>query len=291
MKIDKIISMANQNVQLRFLAMERSLRATGCNLPLWVIPYDDNLFDLPDGSTWWNIPEISDWLGQEKARPVMRKYQCLTTENYQFVDADVCFLRNPEQILEPYSGFVTSCGHWRDVAQTVTPESADLFASKTTLWHKNVFNTGQFACDQKIYSIEELKKVSMSPNFVNTCLRFKFHEQPGLNLLVLETGIKVTNLTLPPISMESTWAGDYPGEYDHYWSIREHKPYLIHWAGTPLDIPRPINQIFYNFLTPSEKLEWDEQLKSWSLKNKHKKRSFRVIASKVKAAFKELTKF
>jgi hypothetical protein len=38
MKIDKIISMANQKVRLRFLAMERSLRATGCQLPLWVIP-------------------------------------------------------------------------------------------------------------------------------------------------------------------------------------------------------------------------------------------------------------
>ena len=291
MKIDKIISMANENVRLRFLAMERSLRATGCNLPLWVIPYDDNLFDLPDGSIWWNIPEISDWLGQKKARPVMRKYQCLTTENYQFVDADVCFLRNPEKILEPYSGFVTSCGHWRDVAHTVTPESANLFASKTTLWHKSVFNTGQFACDQKLYSVEELKEVAMRPDFINTCLKFRFHEQPGINLFVLTTGIEITNLTLPPICMESTWAGDYSGEYERYWSIPEHKPYLIHWAGTPLNTPRPINQIFYDFLTPSEKLEWDRQLKDWVLKNRSKRRSFRVIASNVKAAFQALTKF
>ena len=59
MKIDKIISMANQNVKLRFLAMERSLRATGCKLPLLVIPYDNNLFELPAGSTWWEVPEIT----------------------------------------------------------------------------------------------------------------------------------------------------------------------------------------------------------------------------------------
>ncbi len=72
MKIDKIISMANEKVRLRFLAMERSLRAVGCQLPLLVIPYDDNLFELPEGSTWWEIPEITSWLKAQKSRPVMR---------------------------------------------------------------------------------------------------------------------------------------------------------------------------------------------------------------------------
>ena len=68
MKIDKIISLANKNVKLRFLAMERSLRDTGCDLPLLVIPYNDNLFDLPKGSTWWEIPEMIQWLNREKLR-------------------------------------------------------------------------------------------------------------------------------------------------------------------------------------------------------------------------------
>jgi hypothetical protein len=49
MKIEKIITLANNKVRLRFLAMERSLRATGCQLPLLVIPYDDKLFELPGG--------------------------------------------------------------------------------------------------------------------------------------------------------------------------------------------------------------------------------------------------
>jgi len=62
MKIDQIISMANQKVRLRFLAMEHSLRATGSELPIWVIPYDDNLFELPEGFTWWEIPETRNWL-------------------------------------------------------------------------------------------------------------------------------------------------------------------------------------------------------------------------------------
>lgn len=44
MKIDKIITMANKTVRLQFLAMERSLRSTGCTLPIWVIPFDNNTF-------------------------------------------------------------------------------------------------------------------------------------------------------------------------------------------------------------------------------------------------------
>lgn len=134
--------MANQNVRLRFLAMERSLRATGCQLPLWVIPYEENLFELPEGSTWREIPEITDWLKAEQSLPVRRKYQCLTEGNYQFVDADVCFLRNPEIVLDPHSGFITSCGHWRNPAGTCTVASQLLISRKSTLWQRNVFNSG-----------------------------------------------------------------------------------------------------------------------------------------------------
>ncbi|MCC5657844.1 hypothetical protein LC608_12750 [Nostoc sp. XA010] len=71
MKIDKIISLANSKVRLMFLAMERSLRTTGCDLPILVIPYDDHLFKLPEGSSWWEIPEITNWLRVEKSHPMM----------------------------------------------------------------------------------------------------------------------------------------------------------------------------------------------------------------------------
>jgi hypothetical protein len=284
MKIDKIISMANQNVKLRFLAMERSLRDTGCDLPLLVIPYDDNLFDLPKGSTWWEIPEIIHWLDREKSHPVMRKYQCLTINNYQFVDSDVCFLRNPQDVLEPFSGFITSCGHWHNPEQTYTEESLHLMLTKTTAWQSKVFNTGQFACNQEIYNTQSLITTAMQPEFVDTCVKFPHHEQPGLNMLVFSSGVKITNLTLPPVYMESTWAGDYPDKYEHYWTDSDRKPYLIHWAGTRMDIPRPMNQIFYNYLTASEKAEWDEQVKTASLKRNKQNRSFRAFARKIKRA-------
>ncbi|MBD6617924.1 hypothetical protein FNW02_19370 [Komarekiella sp. 'clone 1'] len=285
MKIEKIITLANNKVRLRFLAMERSLRATGCQLPLLVIPYDDKLFDLPNGSTWWEVPEITSWLKSEKSHSVMRKYQCLTVANYQFVDADVCFLKNPEEILKPYSGFITSCGHWHNPEQTITQESREIITKKSTIWQKNVFNTGQFACDRTIFEIEQLKYTAMRPDFVNTCIRDRFHEQPGLNLLVFASGVKVTNLTLPPLSMESTWAGDYPDEFEHYWSETSRQPYLIHWAGIRMDVPRPIHQIFYNFLTHVEKAEWDEQVRQWSLSYQRNNRSVRGIARRFKRAF------
>jgi glycosyltransferase involved in cell wall biosynthesis len=117
------------------------------------------------------------------------------------------------------------------------------------------------------------------------CLPDPHHEQPGLNMLVFSSGVKITNLTLPPVYMESTWAGDYPDKYEHYWTDSHRKPYLIHWAGTRMDIPRPINQIFYNYLTASEKAEWDEQVKTASVKRERQNRSFRAFARKIKRAF------
>ncbi len=285
MKIDKIISLANNKARLRFLAMERSLRATGCQLPLLVIPYDDNLFELPKGSTWWEIPEIISWLKIEKTHPMMRKYQCLTVRNYQYVDSDICFLRNPEEVLEPYSGFITSCGHWHNPGGTYTEKSLQLMSSKSTLWQRDVFNAGQFACDRPLFTIESLKAIATQPDFIETCLRFPFHDQPGLNLLVWQSEIEILNLTLPPIRMESTWAGDYPDEFEHYWADSSRQPYLIHWAGIRMDVPRPIHQIFYNFLTQAEKAEWDEQVRQWSLSYQRNNRSVRGIARRFKRAF------
>ncbi|MBD2099624.1 hypothetical protein [Leptolyngbya sp. FACHB-261] len=288
MKLDKIISLANSKFRLRFLAMERSLRAAGCQLPLWVIPYDNNLFELPVGSKWWVMPEILDWLEEQKAHRALRKYQCLTVENYQFVDADVCFLKNPEDVLESHLEFITSCGHWRDPNHTYTETSKAIFAKKSTTWQMHVFNSGQFACDSALYSVEQLKSVAMQPEYVKTCVQPPLPDQPGLNLLVFLSNVSVTNLMLPPIRMESTWAGDYPSEYNSYWSDLQRKPYLIHWAGTPMDRPRPINDIFYSFLTQAEKAEWDEQVKAWSQQQRKNSRSARTIARRFKRALHTL---
>ena len=51
MDIECAYTMANSKVRLQFLAMERSLRATGFDLALRVFPSDDQVFDLPKGSS------------------------------------------------------------------------------------------------------------------------------------------------------------------------------------------------------------------------------------------------
>jgi hypothetical protein len=289
MMIDKIISLANQKVRLQFLAMERSLRATGCQLPILVIPYDDHLFELPEGSTWWEIPEITNWLKAEKTHPVMRKYQSLTASNYQFVDTDICFLRNPEKVLQPFSGFITSCGHWRNTEHTCTSESQQWISKRSTVWQTDAFNTGQYASNRALYTVEELKSVAMHPDFVGTCIRWKHNEQPGLDLLVWNSGVEISNLTLPPVRMESTWAGDYPAEYECYWQDPQRKPYLIHWAGEkPGYSNRPINQIFYNFLTTAERNEWEEEVKNLKLKKNQNYQPLRTVVHRVKQAFQAL---
>lgn len=260
MRLDCIVTLANHAVRLRFLAMERSLRAVGCDLPVKVIPYDDARFELPARAEWWELPELSGWLAREHAHPLMRKYHCLTLSNYQFVDADVCFLRDPVKVLAPLAGFVTSCGHWHNPAEATTAQSRAWLAARSTTWQKAVFNTGQFACDRALYDVASLRARAGSPDFAATCLRLPYHEQPGLNLLVNATDVPVGNLTLPPWNQQSTWAGDYPGDYAAYWPTEAQTPYLIHWAGVPMHLARPINAIFLDHLTAAEKAEWALQV-------------------------------
>jgi hypothetical protein len=266
MHLDRIVGLANKKSKLQFTAMERSLRASGCQLPLAVIPYDDDLFDLPKNSRWWKLPELWDWLRGEQAHPMMYKYQCLTIKNYQYVDCDICFLTNPEKALEPYSGWVVACTDWNKPQWTYTEASANVMYRKSSTWQRSVFNAGQFACDRALYALSELQDVIMRPDMVDTCLRYEMHDQPGMNLLVFNAKVPVTNLTLPPYQMQSTWAGDYPGEYQHLWADEARKPYLIHWAGPTLGWDRPINEIFYSFLTRAERAEWDEQQRVRRLK-------------------------
>ena len=50
----------------------------------------------------------------------------------------------------------------------------------------------------------------------------------------------------------------YPGEYERLWSEPAKNPNLIHWVGPPiLDADRPINQLFYDYLTSAEREKWD----------------------------------
>lgn len=186
---------------------------------------------------------------------MMRKYQCLTEKNYQFVDSDVVFLSDPSKVLFQTQGFVASCGHWNNPGHTYTGESLTVLKKKSNLWQRSVFNAGQFACDRVLYSVAELKR--QAEKYKDTCLLFPYNDQPGMNLLVNLTDVPVNNLTLPPFNMESTWAGDYTeSDIIPDWASQA-KPYLIHWAGCDITSDRGINKLFYQNLNPEEKVQFD----------------------------------
>ncbi len=289
MEVTAIATLANAATRLRFLAMERSLRAVGCDLPLLAIPYDDRLFDLPAGARWWVIPEVLDWLRAENAHPMMAKYQCLTIGGCQFVDTDVVFLRDPRETLAPHSGFIASCGQWRDPFNAVNPVSLKFFRRHSTLWQKDVFNAGQFACDRALFTPAELKRRATSAEFSGACFKhpsdpFLVNDQTGLNLLVLASGVPFVNLNLPPSRMASTWAGDYPGAYEERWAPPVERPYLIHWAGIDMLSPRPIHALFHQYLTSAERQEWDRLAAEGGRRARERRRSPRVAAARLKKA-------
>jgi hypothetical protein len=257
MKLECIVTLASPPVRHLFLAMERSLRATGCKLPLWVIPFGDERFDLPSGSTWWMMDDLCLWLSSNSTHPVYRKYQCLTIGNYQFVDTDICFLRNPEGVLADHQGFVASCTHWRDPGHAVTDETARIMRSMTTLWQLRAFNSGQFACDGILHDLASLQETISRHHIEKTCLHWS-HEQPAFNALVALSGAPFTNLTLPPNSMESTWAGDYRNDPGSLQPGGERAPYLIHWAGHKPDGESALDSLLLDYLTPHERGEYLE---------------------------------
>ena len=285
MVLDKIITIANRNSQLQFFAMVRSLRAVGCNLPVWVIPYDDQMFELPENCIWWNIELITTWIDKNKLWPAFKKIQCLTVKNYQFVDSDIIFLKNPERVLEKHNEFITSCLHWNNPKHTTTDETIVEYKNQTTTWHKLVFNSGQWACDKVLYPDEKSLIAYCENNFKETLFtnNFIYKDQAGINILVLMSKANITNITLPPFNMESTWAGDYKADdFEKYWIEYDKKPYLIHWAGCNMGVPLAVNKLFYQYLTSNEKKEWDEKVK----KQKKSKRGFLQKLKKIKEVLK-----
>jgi hypothetical protein len=259
MKLDKVITLASSETRLDFTVMERSLRATGCDLPLQVIPYNDARFELPKNSCWLEAPEFYNWVERRCASPMMRKYLPLTMGNYQYCDSDLVFLEDPRTVLGDKEGFVVACTEWNKPQWTTCDESQAYLASKSSTWQQKVFCAGQYACDRPLHTRETLIAFAEQPANQAACLRFPLHDQPGTNLLVLSTDVPLTNLTLPPYRMESTMAIDYEGDYAHLWKMPGRKPYLMHYAGGRLDLDLPINELFFEFLTREERAEWEAQ--------------------------------
>lgn len=255
MKLESIYTMADAGARLQFIAMERSLRASGCDLPLRVFRYKGATFDLPKNAEWFR-PPIVEWLRERGAHPMCDKFHCLTQPNVLFTDTDIVYLDNPASALASHGGFVVADTEWNKSQWTFTTASAEILSRKSSVWLQRVFNAGHFACDRTLYSDETLRATISEHETV--CLR-SIHDQPGTNLLVALSGVPVTNLNLPPSPMESTWAGDYASDPEPLWTRAGAKPYFIHWAGPVLDEERPINRIFLEFLTAAERAEWEEQ--------------------------------
>ena len=286
MHLEKIISLANQNSELRFLAMVRSLRAAGCNLPVWVIPYDEHKFNLPENCIWWEMPLITEWIKNNNLWPAFKKIQCLTEHNYQFVDSDIIFLKNPESILKQFTGFVTCCTHWNNPNHTFTKETLAYLKEKTTIWQKLVFNSGQWACDEKLF--EESEMINFCERqFVDTLFtrNYLYKDQAGINILVNVKASKITNITLPPYNVESSWAGDYTNNFKQYWVNEDTKPYLLHWAGCAMYTNRAVDCLFTKYLSEREKILWNDQVQiEFTKKKKFTTRLFkglRAIKNKV----------
>ena len=293
MKIDKVITMASRSVRLPFLVMERSLRGVGCDLPLMVIPYGDDLFELPPNAEWWPSPKFSDWLRKNNAHPTMAKYRCLTQENYAYFDTDILMLDDFRKVLEPHQNFVVADTEWSKPFCNYTPDSALILSQRSSLWKLRNFNTGHFCCDRALYTEDEVMGISEKPEYRSTCLEYPLHEQPGINLLVALSNVEVTNLSLPPYKMESTMAVDYLGEWEALWQSGQ-RPYFIHYAGSVLLDKLPINRLFYDFLTKEEQAEWDATVakkmreslwrENWPLPVKLVNRMLRLVDSRFHVA-------
>src|SRR3984885_4694712 len=134
MQIERIVTMANRNTEILFRAMERSLRATGCDLPIDVIPYDGAWFCLPKGSKWLEDEALFKWVEKSGCHPTMRKYLTLTIERYHYIDTDVIFLKNPATFLAPFEAFIVCCTEWSRSQWTYTDASLKLLAKRSSVW-------------------------------------------------------------------------------------------------------------------------------------------------------------
>jgi hypothetical protein len=263
MILERIVGIANKNVEAEFLAMERSLRKTGCDVPLDVIPYDDNLFSLPANAKWWDEPVkwVKKNFPNEVKHPFQYRIYLLSCTNFQVADSDVIFLRNPVEVLAPYDDLVTACHQWSRPQLAASEHTLDWLKKHSSTWSARVFNAGQFALGgPRLFDLKELTELLHDP--VHSHHVFDSNppwDQGGFNYLFALTKRKQINLTLPPFNMESTWAADYPVDFCCEWESEEQTPYLIHWAGSCLYQKLAINSIFESFLSDSEKKQLDEK--------------------------------
>jgi len=259
MEIEKIITMANRTVKLQFTVMERSLRATGCNLPLHVIPFGDDLFDLPANAEWMVNEPLFATLTEHGALMMCRKYLALMQSRCAYFDTDLVHLTNPQKFLAslPGSAFVVADTEWNKTRWTFTPETKAIYLRKSTLWPLTNFNAGFFAHEAPLVNIEGIRKLLSSPELGKMGRGFSpsGSDQEGTNYLVHINGAEVINLCLPPFCVESTMACDYSGGVYRTMEASRRPPF-IHFAGKAWDLNVDVAGIFLDFLTAEETREF-----------------------------------
>lgn len=234
--------------------MERSLRAAGCSLPLSVIPYDDNLFELPANAEWVDLQPFAEMLQPwSQGGGHFRKFVTVLSGPTAFFDADIIHLKNPEEWLAPFADddFVVADTEFSKATWTYTARTKQVFQQSSANWLAKNFNTGFFACHNSNLTADVLAQALRGAEGDLLENRHIAAEQPALNYLVHSLKLRVVNACLPPYRFESTMALDYGDNYKDLLSLPNGAPF-IHYAGRGRDLDAPISQLIFQHLTNEE---------------------------------------
>jgi hypothetical protein len=267
MRIDKIVVLADKRAELQLHVFVRSLRDVGCKLPVWIIPFKARDFKPPAGSQWIDAggSKLLAFLRQNAAHPLYCKYIALLQSHCAYFDTDIILLREPQEwlVLAPPDAFVVADTEWAKNRWTFSDDSLQFLEALSTCWQLLTFNSGFFAFENALYKEEELLAVIQKPEFRSTCLERKARpiDQPAINWLVLLKQRRVFNFNLPPQSMESTMAVDYGAAQPEKVLSNPAAPPFIHYAGPVFEAGLPVTELFVSYLTKSERIRWDAELR------------------------------
>ena len=248
--------------------MERTLRASGCDLPLYVIPYTDEPFDLPENAQWLVDEELFAHIASHHSARPCRKFLALTQSNAAFFDADIIHLRDPRTELGSLDAgvFAVADTEWNKARWTFSEATQRVYQRKSSLWLLDNFNTGFFAFEEPVLTRDQIFDFIADPVW-GRCTREESviaGEQPGLNWLVHLSGRTVVNLCLPPRRMESTMAVDYAElveatsaaeSFQDFRNLLEGPdgPMFLHFAGGVHHTKAPISERFLKALSAEER--------------------------------------
>ena len=116
---------------------------------------------------------------------------------------DICFIEDCRTTLAQRTGFVVADTELIKYGEASTPESMEVLSREASLWPLRLFNTGHFASDTPLYSLADLE--STCEKYKETCLLSPHHEQAGINLLALVSGVTFTIFACLPTIWSLRW--------------------------------------------------------------------------------------